>query len=523
MILSEVMEEMNSPQNRMLQEVSSPAISAPPFQLHHSPSLTRSPFPKMPKSPFTARVLTPIASPMKKAITSLQGYLEDVAHFTKLNPQDDWLPITESRNGNVYYSAFHTLSSGIGAQALLLPLAFTALGWTWGISILSLVFVWQLYTLWVLIQLHESQPGIRYSRYLRLSMAAFGEKLGKILALFPIMYLSGGTCVALIMIGGASMKLFFHVVCANTCKINTLSTVEWYLVFTCGAIIIAQLPNLNSIAGVSLVGAITAIGYCSIIWILSINKGRPEGVSYEPLKAKSGSIARIYSVLNAIGVIAFAFRGHNLVLEIQGTMPSSPQKPSRKAMWTGVKFAYLAIGMCLFPLAVGGYWAYGDLIPAHQGMLSALYRYHMHDTSKALLGLTSLLVVINSLSSFQIYAMPVFDNFEFRYTSSKNGPCPRWVRSGLRVLFGCLAFFISVAFPFLPSLAGLIGGIALPITLVYPCLMWIIIKKPRRYSTMWLINGVLWVSGIILSVLIVAAAIWSIVAIGIPVHFFKPE
>ncbi|KAM3304447.1 hypothetical protein P3S67_011313 [Capsicum chacoense] len=32
-------------------------------------------------------------------------------------------------------------------------------------------------------------------------MAAFGEKLGKILALLPTMYLSGGTCVTLIIIG----------------------------------------------------------------------------------------------------------------------------------------------------------------------------------------------------------------------------------------------------------------------------------------------------------------------------------
>lgn len=44
----------------------------------------------------------------------------------------------------------------------------------WGIISLFVAFVWQLYTLWLLIQLHESVPGTRYSRYLRLSMAAFG-------------------------------------------------------------------------------------------------------------------------------------------------------------------------------------------------------------------------------------------------------------------------------------------------------------------------------------------------------------
>lgn len=106
-------------------EISSPAstaISAPPSPLPHSA-------PRTPRSPLASRLITPIVSPMKKAIASVHGYLEEVGQFTKLDPQDVWLPITESRNGNAYYSAFHTLSSGIGVQALVLPLAFTTLGW----------------------------------------------------------------------------------------------------------------------------------------------------------------------------------------------------------------------------------------------------------------------------------------------------------------------------------------------------------------------------------------------------------
>lgn len=59
----------------------------------------------------------------------MRGYLEEMGHLTKLDPHDSWLPITESRNGNAFYSAFHTLTAGIGAQALVLPVAFTYLGW----------------------------------------------------------------------------------------------------------------------------------------------------------------------------------------------------------------------------------------------------------------------------------------------------------------------------------------------------------------------------------------------------------
>lgn len=153
-------------------------------------------------------------------------------------------------------------------------------------------------------------------------------------------------------------------------------------------------------------------------------------------------------------------------------------------------------------------------------MLNALYEFHSKDTSRVVLGLTSLLVVINCLCSFQIYAMPVFDNMEAGYTSKKNRPCPRWLRSGFRAFFGGLAFLIAAAFPFLSDLAALTGGIALPVTLAYPCFMWIVLKKPKRYSAMWYINWWLGSLGMGLSVVLVIAAVWQIVKTGLNLHFF---
>ena len=143
-----------------------------------------------------------------------------------------------------------------------------------------------------------------------------GERLGVWLALFPTVYLSAGTATALILIGGETMKLFFQIVCGPLCTSNPLTTVEWYLVFTSLCIVLSQLPNLNSIAGLSLVGAITAITYSTMVWVLSVSQQRPPSISYEPMSLPSVS-ASVFSVLNALGIIAFAFRGHNLVLEIQ--------------------------------------------------------------------------------------------------------------------------------------------------------------------------------------------------------------
>lgn len=134
------------------------------------------------------------------------------------------------------------------------------------------------------------------------------------LSLFPVMYLSGGTCVALIMFGGGTIKIFFETLCGPTC--NPLTTIEWYMVFTSCAAIMAQLPNLNSIAWVSFVGSVTAVGYCTLIWVVSVCKDRPTSMSYGPTHVWFHA-DRVCEVLNAIGMIVLAFRGHNLVLEIQ--------------------------------------------------------------------------------------------------------------------------------------------------------------------------------------------------------------
>ena len=53
-----------------------------------------------------------------------------------------------------------------------------------------------------------------------------------------------------------------------------------------------------------------------MVWVLSVSQQRPDTISYEPLSMPSVS-GSIFYVLSALGIIAFAFRGHNLVLEIQ--------------------------------------------------------------------------------------------------------------------------------------------------------------------------------------------------------------
>ncbi|KAL8556554.1 hypothetical protein ACS0TY_004125 [Phlomoides rotata] len=309
-----------------------------------------------------------------------------------------------------------------------------------------------------------------------------------------------------------------------TCRAKTLTGAEWFLVFICIAILIALFfPNLNSLAYVSLIGSITGLAYCSLIWIVSLAKGRPDDHIETSPVLTGGNASQIRKALNGLEMIALAFRGHNLVLEIQGTLPTSGEHPSRKPMWRGVVISYLLISVCMYPFAIAGYWAYGDKITKVGGILGAFAQYHQKSTSRQLLGAIYVLIIINYLCAFQIYATPTFDNLMRIYVSKKNGPCPIWVRSAAKIFYGGLSYLLSVAFPFLPALSTLIGAVTLPLPFVYPSFMWIAIKKPRQFSRTWCLNMGLGSSCVALSAMLFGSAIWNLVVDGLDANFFKPK
>ena len=56
-------------------------------------------------------------------------------------------------------------------------------------------------------------------------------------------------------------------------------------------------------------------------------------------------------------------------------MPSDEKHPSRVPMWKGVRVSYTIIALCLFPLAIGGYWAYGQLVCSCTHLNNAILHY----------------------------------------------------------------------------------------------------------------------------------------------------
>ncbi|GFQ08390.1 lysine histidine transporter-like 7, partial [Phtheirospermum japonicum] len=255
----------------------------------------------------------------------------------------------------------------------------------------------------------------------------------RLAGLFPTMYLSTGTCIVFIITGGSVMELLFQVICDDDlgCKAKTLTGPQWV---------------------------------------------------HDPVKTggdDDGSGFR--HVLNGLGIIVLAFKGHNLMLEIQGTIPTNPKKPSRKSMWRGVIISYLLIAMCMYPIAIVGHWAYENKVYPNLGILTSFINFHRKSTPKLLTGAICLAAIIHYLCAYQIYAMPALDNFERFYVTKKNKPWPEMGPVGHQ----------GLVWRHSRSCRGLglfVGSLAMPLTLVYPCMMWVAVKKPVRFSMMWCIN-----------------------------------
>ncbi|KAG8637713.1 hypothetical protein MANES_15G157000v8 [Manihot esculenta] len=312
---------------------------------------------------------------------------------------DEWLPITSSRNAKWWYSAFHNVTAMVGAGVLSLPYAMSELGWGPGVAVLVISWVITLYTLWQMVEMHEMVPGKRFDRYHELGQYAFGEKLGLYIVVPQQLIVEVGVCIVYMVTGGKSLKKFHDLVC-STCK--PIKQTYFIMIFASVHFVLSHLPNFNSISGVSLAAAVMSLSYSTIAWTASVHKGVQPDVQYG-YKAKS-SAGTVFNFLSALGDVAFAYAGHNVVLEIQATIPSTPEKPSKGPMWRGVVVAYIVVALCYFPVALVGYWMYGNEV--EDNILISLQK------PVWLIAMANLFVVVHVIGSYQIYAMPVFDMIE---------------------------------------------------------------------------------------------------------------
>ena len=147
---------------------------------------------------------------------------------------------------------------------------------------------------------------------------------------------------------------------------------------------------------------VLSYSYSTIAWAASAHKGVQENVQYGyAAKSTSGTV---FNFFNALGDVAFAYAGHNVVLEIQATIPSTPEKPSKGPMWRGVVVAYIVVALCYFPVALVGYWMFGNEVK--DNILMSL------EKPKWLIAMANMFVVVHVIGGYQV-------KFNFTYCCAK--------------------------------------------------------------------------------------------------------
>ncbi|XP_011086736.1 lysine histidine transporter 1 [Sesamum indicum] len=422
---------------------------------------------------------------------------------------DDWLPITSSRTAKWWYSTFHNVTAMVGAGVLSLPYAMSSMGWGPGVTLMILSWLITLYTLWQMVEMHEIVPGKRFDRYHELGQHAFGEKLGLYIVVPQQVVVEVSTCIIYMVTGGKSLKKFHQTVCPDC---SDIKLTYFILIFASVHFVLSHLPNFNSISIISLAAAVMSLTYSTIAWTAAIARGVQKDVDYS-LRGKNAG-ENVFNFCNALGEIAFAYAGHNVVLEIQATIPSTPIKPSKKPMWKGVIFAYIVVAICYFPVAFAGYYIYGNSVD--DNILLTL------EKPAWLIAAANIFVLIHVIGSYQIYAMPVFDMMETYLVKQVKLKPSFTLRFVTRTIFVAFTMFIGMTFPFFGALVGFFGGFALaPTTYFLPCIIWLIVVKPKKFSFSWFLNWIFIIFGVILMLLAPIGGLRTIVASAQNYKFYQ--
>lgn len=432
-------------------------------------------------------------APLESSPTKVRD--DVLLHPGTIKNVDDWLPVTGSRNAKWWYSTFHNVTAMVGAGVLGLPSAMVYLGWGAGTTVLVASWLITLYTLWQMVMMHEMVEGKRFDRYHELGQEAFGERLGLWIVVPQQIIVEVGVDIVYMVTGGQSLWKFYQLIrCPdldlkihNSC--NHIGKTAFIVIFASQHFFLAQLPNFNAISGISLAAAVMSLSYSTIAWADTVNVGQR---SHDYRLPDTGTANLVFGAMNSLGTVAFAYAGHNVVLEIQATLPSTPERPSKVAMWRGVWCAYIVVALCYFPVSLAGYWAFGNTISGNILLELGKPRW--------LIAAANLMVVIHVTGSYQLYAMPVFDMLETVLVKKLHLP-PSWQ---LRVVTRCsyvfATAFVACTIPFFDDLLGFLGGFAFaPTTYFLPCIIWLKIVKPKRFSVSWLLNWFLIIIGFLLA------------------------
>ncbi|KAK7843140.1 lysine histidine transporter-like 5 [Quercus suber] len=230
----------------------------------------------------------------------------------------------------------------------------------------------------------------------------------------------------------------------------------------------------------SVTGGKSLKNYSMVAFIASTIRGSHHHPATYGVRSHT-TAGQIFDVLNGIGTIAFAYAGHSVVLEIQATIPSTQKNTSKKPMWKGCVVAYIIVALCYLAVSISGFWAFGN-----------------------------------------VFAMPVFDMLESCLVQKLHFTPGRALRFAGRSTYVAITGFIALCIPFFGGLLGFFGGLVFASTSYFtPCIIWLVLKKPNRWSFHWIASWISIIIGVLIAVLAPIGGIRQIIISAKTYKFFS--
>jgi hypothetical protein len=116
-----------------------------------------------------------------------------------------------------------------------------------------------------MVEMHEMVPGKRFDRYHELGQEAFGKRLGLWIVVPQQLLVEVSVDIVYMVAGGQALKNIYTLNCHGCSSKNVGSEKQyesvslWILIYGSVHLLLVHLPNLNSIAAISLAAAIMSV------------------------------------------------------------------------------------------------------------------------------------------------------------------------------------------------------------------------------------------------------------------------
>ncbi|KXG23106.1 amino acid permease 3 [Sorghum bicolor] len=441
------------------------------------------------------------------------------------------------RTGTVLTASAHIITSVIGSGVLSLPWAVAQLGWAAGPPVLLVFGGATYYTSTLLAECYRAGGGSdnpdatgargrRNYSYMEAVRAILGG--WKVTFCGVIQYANlAAVAVGYTIAASISMQAVWRANCFHArghddaCR---SSSVPYMIAFGATQIVFSQIPGFHQIEWLSIVASVMSFTYSGIGIGLAVaqtvaNGGFRGTLTGVAVGGASGVTVmhKVWSTMQALGNIAFAYSFSNVLIEIQDTIKAPP--PSETAVMNKATALSIATTTAFYALCgCMGYAAFGNAAP--DNLLTGFGFYEPF----WLVDVANAAIVVHLVGAYQVFCQPIYAFVESRAAAawpesafiSKELRLGPFVPSALRLVwrsaFVCLATVVAMALPFFGSVVGLIGAFTFwPLTVYFPVEMYIKQRAVTRRSAQWICLKALAAVCLVVSVVATAGSIASFV------------